>query len=74
MLTFLAVWQPVLQVEWAVSKDLVAVGAGEALGVEGGRHRLQAVLGATHAGGTGEHGVASAAQYSPTPLPFMPRI
>jgi len=40
---FLAVWQPVLQVEWAVSKDLVAVGAGEALGVEGGRHRLQAV-------------------------------
>jgi len=41
---FLTVRQAVLQVEGAVSKDLVAVGAGEALGVEGGRHRLQAVL------------------------------
>jgi len=40
---FLTVRQPILQVEGAVSKDLVAVGAGEALGVEGGRHRLQAV-------------------------------
>ena len=43
-LTFFTVRQAVLQVEGAVGKDLVAVGAREALRVEVRGHRLQAVL------------------------------
>ena len=42
--TFFAVWQPVLEVEGRVGEDLSAVGAHEALGMEGAVHRLQAVL------------------------------
>ena len=43
-LTFFTVGQSVLEIERAVGEDLVAVGAGKALGVEVRRHRLQAVL------------------------------
>jgi len=41
-----AVWEPVLEVKGRVGEDLAAVGAHEALGVEGAAHRLQAVLSA----------------------------
>jgi len=41
---FFTVREAVLQIERTIGEDLVAVGAGETLGVEGGGHRLQAVL------------------------------
>ena len=44
MLTLFAVGKSVLQVEGTVGKDLVAVGAGKALGMKVGPHGFQAVL------------------------------
>jgi len=40
---FFAVREAVFQIEGTIGEDLIAVGAGKALRVEGGGHRLQAV-------------------------------